>query len=89
MYSIRLFSFAVISLVLLAACSQQPLEKEHYLSGRTMGTTYNVKFVSDKPIDTVALQHNIDQRLVQINQLMSTYIGDSELSLFNRAPVHG
>lgn len=86
MYSIRLFSFAVISLVLLAACSQQPLEKEHYLSGRTMGTTYNVKFVSDKPIDTVALQHNIDQRLVQINQLMSTYIGDSELSLFNRAP---
>jgi thiamine biosynthesis lipoprotein len=86
MYSLRIFSLVIISVVFLAACSQQSQEKEHYFSGRTMGTTYNVKFISDQSMDADALQQKIDQRLIDINQLMSTYIVDSELSLFNRAP---
>lgn len=84
--SLRLLSLFITSIVFLLACSAQPQEKEHYLSGRTMGTTYNVKFVSAMQVDLDSLQQKIDTRLIAINQLMSTYIQDSELSLFNQAP---
>lgn len=86
MVSLRLVSLVLISAVWLSACSGQPQQKEHYLTGQTMGTTYNVKFVSSQDIDALALQQKIDQRLIDINQMMSTYIADSELSMFNQAP---
>jgi len=84
--SLRLVSLVLISAVWLSACSGQPQQKEHYFTGQTMGTTYNVKFVSSQDIDALALQQKIDQRLIDINQMMSTYIADSELSMFNQAP---
>ena len=86
MVSFRLTSLLVISVFCFAACTGEPKQKEQYISGQTMGTTYNVKIVSRKNIDALSLQDKIDQRLVDINQLMSTYIPDSELSEFNRAP---
>jgi thiamine biosynthesis lipoprotein len=49
-----------------------------------MGTTYNVKFVPVKGVNQDRLHKQIDQILVDINQLMSTYIQDSELSQFNQ-----
>lgn len=52
-----------------------------------MGTTYHITVCSpaaDK-VDTGQLKQDIDQLLVEINQEMSTYIKDSELSLFNQA----
>ncbi len=58
------------------------------LAGRTMGTTYHVKVVP--PEDAAlpqSLQQQIDETLNSINQSMSTYIGDSELSRLNQAPV--
>ncbi|WP_233216494.1 FAD:protein FMN transferase [Blastopirellula marina] len=72
-------------LLLAAGCSPAapaPVE----LTGRTMGTTYSVKVVapSDR-FDAKALQQQIDERLVEINQEMSTYIADSELSRFNQS----
>ena len=59
------------------------------LNGQTMGTTYSVKYV---PLDTQQMsashtQSMIDDLLIDINQLMSTYIPDSELSLLNQAPA--
>lgn len=55
------------------------------LQGRTMGTTYNITIVADtNGFDKLSLQKKIDQKLVDINQAMSTYIPDSELSLFNQ-----
>ncbi|MGI9429518.1 MAG: FAD:protein FMN transferase [Bythopirellula sp.] len=58
------------------------------LSGRTMGTTYNIKcWIVNSSIDSPALQADIDRRLKQINQQMSTYLSDSELSRFNAAPA--
>ncbi len=53
------------------------------ISGKTMGTTYHIKIVSDV-IDSGTLKTAIDKRLVQLNQVFSTYIPDSELSLLNR-----
>ena len=49
-----------------------------------MGTTYNVKFVSNDGINEKDLKLQITQVLIDINQLMSTYIQDSELSRFNQ-----
>jgi thiamine biosynthesis lipoprotein len=76
----------ILCLLLLAGCSQPELVVIH---GNTMGTTYSVKVVADDvdDVDEVALKAQIDARLVDINNLMSTYIPDSELSRFNRAPV--
>ncbi|WP_395341417.1 FAD:protein FMN transferase [Ningiella sp. W23] len=66
-------------------------EQSEAFSGKTMGTTYNIKYVrstESADIDSHLLQREVDKRLIQINQLMSTYIDDSELSLLNQAPAN-
>jgi thiamine biosynthesis lipoprotein len=50
------------------------------LSGKTMGTTYNLTYLDEQSRD---LQTSIDSLLVVFNQSLSTYIPDSELSRFN------
>jgi len=59
-------------------------EKEVAFSGRTMGTTYHIKVVAGYFKRTSGLQGKIDVRLKAINQSMSTYLQDSEISRFNR-----
>lgn len=66
--------------LLLSACQQQ--ESYTRLNGYTMGTTYQVTLKTDSAHGE-QLKQKIDQRLEKINQLMSTYIDDSELSIFN------
>jgi thiamine biosynthesis lipoprotein len=59
--------------------------------GNTMGTYYQVKYVlsaeqqGDSGLALKALQSGIDKRLELVNDQMSTYRPDSELSRFNRA----
>ncbi len=80
-------SWLRLSLLLLGlnACrSQQPQWVS--LSGATMGTYYVVKYLNHPhlaPPKTV--QQALEQRLEHINDLMSTYRPDSELSRFNRS----
>jgi thiamine biosynthesis lipoprotein len=52
-----------------------------------MGTTYTVKLIqqADAPIDIVLLKAEIDDALIQVNALMSTYDTQSELALLNNA----
>lgn len=65
-------------------CSEkQPSTQMQQHSGVTMGTTFSVKWFSEK-IDP-QIKSNIDKRLVDINQIMSTYIPNSELSLINKS----
>ena len=78
-------------IVLLAAGSgfsllrSEPPVAELHLSGRTMGTTYNVKYRPTHNAPTVKnLQVEVDALLAEINHTMSTYDPDSELSRFNR-----
>jgi FAD:protein FMN transferase len=59
--------------------------KVHILDGPTMGTSYTVKIVG--PIDKGKLKLLIENELVRINSLMSTYDDQSELSRFNRSPI--
>ncbi|MBA6384330.1 FAD:protein FMN transferase [Colwellia sp. BRX10-6] len=73
-------------LVFFAGCfpSSDLSKQEVLLQGRTMGTTYHIKVViENNAIDTKQVHTGIDALLVQLNQEMSTYIVDSELSRFN------
>ncbi|MFT4939736.1 MAG: thiamine biosynthesis lipoprotein [Paraglaciecola sp.] len=81
----KVFRFQLLLLILsmLLACSA-PQPEEIHLSGPTMGTTYNIKFGPAETVEPADLQREIDALLVDINQLMSTYIADSELSRFNQ-----
>lgn len=71
----------LFSAFLLSACGDPQAVK---FEGQTMGTYYNVKYVpttnSPSPIQ---LQKEIDRLLEEVNDQMSTYRPNSELSLFN------
>lgn len=56
------------------------------ISGTTMGTSYHIKLVpeTEQNIDSTTLKVKIDSRLSEIDQKMSTYKGNSDLSRFNR-----
>lgn len=86
------FVFIAVSLVLLMSITgcfpnnDHAVKQELLLQGQTMGTTYNIKVVVNPEITNVKLLHtDIDAALVAVNQSMSTYIPDSELSLFNKS----
>lgn len=74
--------------IMLSACfpSNPSNKTEVLLQGRTMGTTYNIKVVAtEKQVIELKLQQQIDAALEKVNQEMSTYIPDSELSKFNQS----
>ena len=73
----------VLLLVWLTGCAERAPVEVH-LQGATMGTTYNVKFAPSTSIDNADLHDQIDQALVRVNALMSTYDPKSELSLLNQ-----
>ena len=58
-------------------------QQEYLIQGRTMGTTYHVKVVASLFQGISGLHSKIDQRLVEVNNSMSTYQPDSEISRFN------
>lgn len=72
-------------LVSISGCQDKPQDIKAY-QGITMGTTFTVKWVPNQQesVDTNA----INQALVDVNQAMSTYIDDSELSIINRLPAN-
>lgn len=57
-----------------------------HITGNTMGTYYSVKLVAQsKQLDAIeGLQSKLDTLLDEVNQQMSTYQKDSELSIFNQ-----
>jgi FAD:protein FMN transferase len=67
-----------------AFCMGFSSDKEHLLAGATMGTTYHIKIIAPQADDMGAVKNRIDQRLEQLNQSMSTYRKDSEISMFNK-----
>ncbi|MCG8669924.1 MAG: FAD:protein FMN transferase [Pseudomonadales bacterium] len=71
----------------LVGCSVSNDPEIHHINGPTMGTWYNVKFQALTKQQTPSqVKAGIDQLLADINQKMSTYIDDSELSVFNAVP---
>ncbi|MCF1428232.1 MAG: FAD:protein FMN transferase [Shewanella sp.] len=67
----------------ITACSNSSPQMS--LAGNTMGTTYQIKLVpNDNLPDPQLLQAEIDMALEQVNDQMSTYRPNSELSRFNQ-----
>lgn len=86
----RAFALPVLIVLVAIVVFTAPKEPEEiHLTGPTMGTTYNVKYVleaSDSPDrpKPAYVQTQIDDLLIRINALMSTYDPSSELSKFNQ-----
>ncbi len=72
--------------LLLSGCFA-PQERIEQHSGLTMGTSFTVKWVTADTSQSAAIRKQINDALINVNQSMSTYIQDSELSRLNRLPV--
>ena len=84
----KVLVFCSICLFFLTSCSTD-LPNEYLIRGETMGTTYNVKLVSDNvrsPDEINDYQVVIERALSRIDALMSTYRNDSEVSILNNMP---
>jgi len=82
---------ALIVLTLFIASCSKTAPKLLHIQGQTMGTYYQISYVldarsqSDTRLTVQALQQEIDKRLELVNDQMSTYRPESELSRFNKA----
>ena len=81
----REWLFCITVLLCLAGCSQAPAPVQ--LAGSTMGTTWHVSYIASGGVPAQqALQDGIQGILDEVDQSMSTYRGDSEISRFNALP---
>ena len=73
-----------ILIILFIGCKSE--DQTITINGNTMGTTYSIKIIDNKlqHIDINNVKSKIDSVLQAVNQQMSTYIPDSEISRFNR-----
>jgi len=69
----------------LCACGAKE-SGEVEISGNTMGTQFSVKLTT-ADVDVVSLQQEIEGSLARVEQMMSTYMPDSEISRFNQSPT--
>lgn len=77
----RIIIFSVFAF-LTSACDSNKTSLIAY-TGETMGTEYVIKALQNNELDSDKVDQAIKQTLQDINQSMSTYIADSEVSLFN------
>ena len=74
----------VLVIIALYGCSNKP--EVLTISGSKMGTSYHITVIADQlPPDD--LEQQIEQLLAKVDNSMSTYKKDSEISQFNRLPV--
>lgn len=55
------------------------------LDGETMGTTYQIKYISEQTENAKNIKQAIDELLETVNVQMSTYRHDSQISQFNHS----
>ena len=71
--------------VWLVGCSSKVVHPYTQMIGETMGTYYQITY---QPHKTLVTQDQIEDRLIRLNQALSTYDSTSVISQFNRAK-HG
>lgn len=76
-----IIALTLLLIPLLAGC---PFKREVLFTGETMGTTYHVKVIAGLFQRTGFLHKLIENRLEELNQSMSTFRPESEISRFNR-----
>ena len=76
----------ILLIPLLASCT--PQRDWVHLTDRTMGTTYNIKYlaISGNSSTPSRVKSQVTRLLDEINQKLSTWRADSEISLFNAHP---
>lgn len=80
-------SLLLCALVALSACS--PARDQVELSGMAMGTQFNVKLPNGAGNrDALLLQKRIEDTLESVEQMMSTYRIESEISRFNASTTN-
>ena len=86
----RVSLFFIITLtLLLVACSDVKTAEPIILQGNTMGTTYSITIAQPaKNLSAQSIQLEVDNVLNNVNQQMSTYIDNSEITRFNQSPVN-
>ncbi len=87
---ILFFSLSVL-MVSSIASSQEDVTVPFEISGKTMGPIAYKVVIAEHPdsIAPVEIQERVTSVLEKINQLMSTYQSDSDVSRFNRSEVTG
>lgn len=89
--TVNFFSCFIFTVILLSSCSSSDFFL-YKLHGSTMGTTYHVKLVfaeAHSNAQVMEFKAKIQRSLDKIDELMSTYKPDSEISRFNRLKVGG
>lgn len=75
----------LVVMLTLAACEAPPPDPTVRVAGSTMGTSYDLKLVpAPGQVIPADFQTRADALLTRINQALSTYDPNSELSRFNR-----
>lgn len=77
----------LVWLLLVASAVSTAGAEPLLISGPTMGTTYHVKLVGVAAADAAAIRAEIEAVLADVDERLSTYRRDSEVSRFNRAPA--
>ncbi|MGX3021377.1 FAD:protein FMN transferase [Ursidibacter sp. B-7004-1] len=81
-----MWTTSVLLAFLLTACNKEP--EQVLLEGKTMGTTYHVKYIDDGSIKNLpkpeTIQKELDLLLKEVNNQMSTYQRESQISQFNQ-----
>ncbi len=87
MLASKVGGLGMLAFALLEGCSSSnQVAKQQTLEGSTMGTTYTIRYVPElSSTDPEELHRLIDIELARVNQQMSTYIEDSEVSIFNQS----
>lgn len=71
--------------LMLSACNKEP--QQISFEGKTMGTTYHIKYIDDGQIENLAkpeeVQQQLESVLKMVNNEMSTYQKNSQISEFN------
>ncbi|MDP8099342.1 FAD:protein FMN transferase [Pasteurella atlantica] len=86
MNKLKLFGALALALFLLSGCNQE--SEQISLEGKTMGTTYHIKYIDEHTkelLKPAEIKKEIDHLLVGVNNAMSTYQKDSEISRFNQS----
>jgi len=81
----HIFGLFAMTALLLSGCGFGP--EIIKISGTKMGTTYEVTVVADQPAPE-NLEELIEAELNRVDQSMSTYKSDSEISQFNALAIN-
>ena len=76
-----LTGFFILTALLIGCEPAAP--KAISITGNTMGTSYHIKVIADNLPPQETLKKEVDDRLVEVNGVFSTYIESSEVSRLN------